>query len=72
MTHTEQISETFESKLFESTYSILLSRPTIYKEEGMDIEKEKPFINDMIEYYTSVEEYEKCAFLVKVLEKNAC
>ena len=72
MTHTEQISETFESKLFESTYSILFSRPTIYKEEGMDIEKEKPFINDMIEYYTSVEEYEKCAFLVKVLEKNAC
>lgn len=72
MTHTEQISRTFEASLFESTYSILTKRPTIYKEEGMDMEKEKVFINDMIEYYTSTEEYEKCAFLVKVLEKNAC
>jgi len=60
-----------DERFYDSCFSILRNRGIAFFKsmEGVDIEKEKIYIESMIGYFEETEEYEKCAFLRDLLKK---
>ena len=62
----------YEQKVMESAYNILMKDGFEWGPE-FNTEMQSQFLNLLLEYFTDIEHYEKCADIVKmqILETNA-